>query len=101
MISAKMQEAFEQAYADARVSPAELIHLRNTVDEAAEKVLAEEGREGALDALCKSFDVTAQLLQDVALRTRSGEYSDLGRAMVRSVIEAQTAFLNATARAFE
>jgi hypothetical protein len=100
VISANMQRAFEEAYADADISPQELIELRNGVDEAASKVLAQEGYEGALDALCKSFDVTSQLIQDVALHLKSGTYSDLGRASVRSVIEAQTAFLNATARAF-
>lgn len=101
MISAKMQEAFQKAYADGDVSPRELIELRKAVDEAAEKVLDHEGHEGALDALCKSIDVTAQLIQEVALRLKAGDYSDTGRAMVRSVIESQSAFLNATARAFQ
>ena len=100
MISANMQQAFEEAYADADVSPQELLGLRTAVDEAATAVLDQEGHEGALDALCKSFDVTSQLLQDVSLRTRSGTYSDLGKTMVSSVIESQVAFLNATARAF-
>lgn len=101
MISAKMQQAYEQAYADADVSPSELIELRRTVNEAAEQVLEQEGYEGVLDALCKSFDVTAQLIQEVALRLKAGEYSDLGNAMVRSVIESQSALLNATGRAFQ
>jgi len=101
MISARMQATFEEAYADAAVSPRELVELRNAVDAAAEEVLEQEGREGALDALCKSFDVTSQLIQDVALRLKSGTYSDLGKTLVRSVIESQVAFLNATARAFE
>jgi hypothetical protein len=101
MISANMQRAFEEAYADGSVSPKELIDLRNTVDDAATKVLEQEGHEGALDALCKSFDVTSQLLQGVALQLKSGTYTDLGKTLVRSVIESQVAFLNATARAFE
>jgi hypothetical protein len=86
MISANMQRAFKEAYADASVSPQELIDLRKAVDEAATNVLAQEGYEGTLDALCKSFDVTSQLIQEMAIRLKSGSYSDLGRALVRSVI---------------
>jgi hypothetical protein len=100
VISANMQRAFEEAYADADVSPQELIELRTAVDAAATAVLEQEGHEGAVDALCKSFDVTSQLVQEVLLRTKSGAYSDVGRTMVASVIESQVAFLNATARAF-
>jgi hypothetical protein len=96
-----MQRAFEEAYADGSVSPKELIDLRNAVDDAAKKVLEQEGYEGAVDALCKSFDVTSQLLQEVALRLKSDAYTDLGKTLVRSVIESQVAFLNATARAFD
>jgi hypothetical protein len=100
MISEKMQEAFEHAYADTKVSPTELIALRNVIDEAAASLMEQEGREGALDALTKSFDVTCQLIQVVALRLKDDEYSDVGRTMVLAVIEAHTAFLNATIRAF-
>jgi len=100
MISTKMQEAFEAAYSDTEISPAELIDLRETVDRAATDVLEQEGFEGALDALCKSFDVTSQLIQDVALRLKSDTYTDLGRTKVAALIESQVAFLNATARAF-
>jgi hypothetical protein len=100
VISQKMQQAFEAAYSDTEISPQELISLRETVDQAANELLEQEGSEGALDALCKSFDVTSQLIQHVALGVRSGTYSDLGKTMVASVIESQVAFLNATARAF-
>jgi hypothetical protein len=95
-----MQRAFEEAYADGGVTPRELIELRNAVDEAAERVLEQEGHEGVLDALCKSFDVTSQLIQEVALRVRSGQYSDLGKEMTRSVIESHCGLLSATAAAF-
>jgi hypothetical protein len=100
VISKKMQEAFEAAYSDTEISPKELIALRETVDQAANDLLDQEGHEGALDALCKSFDVTGQLIQEVALGVKSGKYSDLGKAMVASVVESQVAFLNAIARAF-
>ena len=101
MISANMQELLEKIYADTNVSPAEIIELRNAADDAADKVFEHEGREGVLDAMTKSFDVTNQLVQEVALRLKEDGYSDMGAAMVRAVIEAHIALLRATVRAFE
>lgn len=99
-ISGNMKELLERIYSDTRVSPQELIELREAADAAVAKLLDEVGREGTLDALCKSFDVTNQLVQEVALRLKDGEYSDLGRAMVVSAIESQIALLKATTKAF-
>jgi len=48
MISKNMQRAFEMVYGDTQVSPDELIRLCNAVDEAAMRVLAQEGQEGVL-----------------------------------------------------
>jgi hypothetical protein len=101
MISGNMERLLQEIYSDTRVSPAEIIELRKAADEAAEKVLAEEGREGVLDALCKSFDVTNQLVQETALKLQKGTYSDLGKAMVLSLIEAHIALLKATINALK
>ena len=101
VISAYMQELLEKIYADTNVFPAEIIELRNAADDAADKVFEHEGREGVLDATTKSFDVTNQSVQEVALRLKEDGYSDMGAAMVRAVIEAHIALLRATVRAFE
>ena len=100
MISANMQDLFEQVYSDTKVSPSEIVELRRAADEAAEKVLDEVGREGNLDTLCKSFDVTSQLVQATALDLKEERYTELGNAMVMSLIEAHISLLRATQKAF-
>ena len=101
MISAKMQDLVERIYQDTAITPAEIIELRNAADRAAEDLLAEEGREGVLEALTKSFDVTNQLVQEVSLRLKGDDYSDTGATMVRALIESHIALLKATLRAFD
>jgi hypothetical protein len=101
MISAAMEDLLREIYADSRVSPEEIIRLRNVTDDAAERLLTEEGREGVLDALCKSFDVTNQLVQESLKRASDGRYTDLGRATILSLIEAHSALMQATVDAFK
>jgi hypothetical protein len=101
MVSASMEKLIEEIYADSRISPGEIVKLREAVAEAAERVLSEAGEEGVLAALVKSFDVTTQLLQETVLRFKKSEYTDLARAMVRSVLEANIALLQANLDAFE
>jgi hypothetical protein len=101
VISASMQDLFERVYSDTNVTPSEIVELREAADEAAANVLDEVGREGNLDALCKSFDVTSQLVQLTVLGLKNGKYTELGNAMVMSLIEAHISLLRATQKAFE
>src|SRR3712207_6054498 len=101
MISGNVERLLQEIYSDTRVSPSEIIDLRNAADEAADRVLAQEGNEGVIDALCKSFDVTNQLVQETAIRLKKGTYSDLGKTMVMSLIESHTALLKATVNALK
>jgi hypothetical protein len=96
-----MQDLFERVYSDTNVTPSEIVELREAADEAAANVLDEVGREGNLDALCKSFDVTSQLVQLTVLGLKNGKYTELGNAMVMSLIEAHISLLRATQKAFE
>jgi hypothetical protein len=102
MISKKMEEFIREIYADSRVSPEEIIRLRNATDEAAEQLLAEEGGDdGVLGAVGKSFDVTNQLVQESILRFSKGQYTDTGRAMALSLLESEIELLRATVEAFK
>lgn len=101
MISSAMEDLLRDVYADSRISPEEVIRLRNSADEAAERLLQEEGREGVLDALCKSFDVTNQLLQEALLRAAKGGYTDTGRMLILALLEAHVAHLRVTIDAFQ
>ena len=101
MINAATEDLLREVYADSRVSPKEVSRLRNAIDDAAEQLLQAEGREGVLDALCKSFDVTNQLLQESLIRSSSGQYTDLGKAIILSLLETHIALLQATLAAFK
>lgn len=101
MVSKNMEQLIKQIYADSEVSVGEVINLHNAVEEAEQRILEHEGDAGVVAALCKSFDVTNQLIQESLLRFELGEYSDLGRAMLRSVLEANVALMQANIDAFE
>lgn len=100
MISESMEDLFERVYSDTKVTPGEIVELRDAADAAATDVIAEVGREGNLDALCKSFDVTNQLVQLTVLGLKDGRYTELGNAKVMSLIEAHISLLRATQKAF-
>jgi len=100
MISKKMEEAIHEIYADSNVSPLEIIKLRNLIDETAAGILREEGREGILDAVGKSFDVTNELLQLSILHFSKPPYTESGRAAVMSLLESEIELLKANLQAF-
>lgn len=96
MISKNTEALFAEVYADGAVDPAEMIRLREGIDEAERAVLAQEGLKGVFEATCKSFDVTQQLLQESLLQIRRGEDTTLAQALLMSALEANLAFLQAT-----
>jgi hypothetical protein len=100
MASAAVEKLVAEIYQDSKVSPREIMRLRDEVERAEQQVLQSEGMEGVTSALCKSFDVTNQLLQESLLHLRKSEQSDMGRAMVASMLEANLALLKATMDAF-
>jgi hypothetical protein len=100
MISKYTEQLFAEIYADAKVVPAEMIRLRERIDTAERELLEQEGLEGVIEATCKSFDVTRQLLQESLLRIRGGDYTTHGQALLMSVLEANVGFLQATFDAF-
>ena len=100
MTSNQWQKMIDEVYSDANVSPAEIKRLRDEVERAERQVLDADGYEGTIEALCKSFDVTNQLLQESLLRIKKGEYSDTGTEMVHSVLASNIQLLQATLDAF-
>lgn len=100
MASATIEKLLAEIYEDSKVSPGEIMKLRSEVERAEQQVLQSEGMEGVTGALCKSFDVTNQLLQENLLLLKKSKYSDTGRALVSSMLEANLALLKATIDAF-
>jgi hypothetical protein len=100
MASAAVEKMLKEIYADSRVSPMEVMRLRNEVEQAEQRILQAEGMEGTMSALCKSFDVTNQLMQDSLLQLKKGDYSDMGREMFKAMLEANLALLKANMDVF-
>ena len=100
MPSSNVEKLINEIYADSRVSPAEIIRLREAVDAAEQRILQEEGLQGTMSALCKSFDVTNQLLQTSMLELRKSGGTDLAFGMVAAMVEANLALLKANVDAF-
>jgi hypothetical protein len=100
MTSGNVEKLVNEIYADSRISPAEIMRLRREVESREQRILKEEGMEGTMSALCKSFDVTNQLLQTSMLELRKSGGTEMGRAMVVAMVEANLALLKATADAF-
>ena len=90
-MSQNIEKLLEEIYADSKVTPGEIMKLRAAVEQHTAKVLAETGADGVVEAMCKSFDVTAQLLQETLLKVRKDRWSDLGRAVCASMIESHIA----------
>lgn len=96
-----IEKMIGEIYADTRVTPSEIINLRQAINHQSIKVLSEIGNAGVTSAMCQSFEVTAQLLQETLLKARKDQWSDMGRAAIASMIEAQIALLQANAKAFQ
>src|SRR5688500_6504923 len=101
MASAAVEKLVKEIYTDSRVSPSEIIRLRDEVERAEQRILQDEGFAGLVSALCKSFDVTDQLLQVSLLDLRKSGVTDTGRAMVTAMLEANLALLKATVEALK
>jgi hypothetical protein len=99
-MSQNIEKLLQEIYSDSEVSVAEIIKLRQAVEDHSAKVLSETESLGVIAAMCKSFEVTTQLMQESLLKVRKDKWSDLGRAVVASMIESQIALLQANLKAF-
>ena len=100
MLSKNVEQLLQEIYADLDISPIEVVKLREQVNEAEQKILDEEGCEGVVAALFKSFDVTNQLLQETLLKLKKDKYSETGQQMLKAAIVANIIQLKAKLRCF-
>ncbi|WP_155854896.1 hypothetical protein [Cellulophaga baltica] len=61
----------KEIYAYNKVSPKEILAYRKVSERAMVDLLNIDGDEGATNALCKSFEVTNQLLKSTLLRAKT------------------------------
>lgn len=99
-----MEKSFEiliqEIYADSRVTPSEVLRLREKIEESAIKLRETAGSQGVLDAFCKSIDVSVQLMQEALLKVKKGEYNKTEKEEIFHFLEAYIAYLKVTFDAF-
>ncbi len=95
-----IEKIIEEIYADGKVSPSEVIHLRNVVDGIEEKVLNKTGKHSTVGALVSAFDVATQLIQEALLKIRKGDMSQADKELAYEMIKANVALLEANLKAF-
>ncbi len=86
-----LETLLEEIYADSKITPAEIKTLREHGERAMINLLSLTGDEGTTNALCKSFEVTNQLLQETLLKAKrkkaSAETKEALAALINSQIE--------------
>jgi hypothetical protein len=99
-----MEKSLEQLiieiYSDSRISPIEVIELRKYAERAMIDLLNIDGDEGVTNALCKSFEVTNQLLQSTLLKAKKGIDNTEFKVALAKVISSQLELLKANNEVF-
>ena len=97
----KLEDTIFEIYADARISPAEFLSLKKLADRDVVELLLIDGDEGTTNALCKSFEVTNQLLQLTLLSMKRDKNSVDFKESLMNVINSQIELLVANTVLFE
>jgi hypothetical protein len=91
----QLETIINEIYADSKVSPNEIMQLKQYADRAVDELLTAEGNAGLTNALCKSFEVTNQLLQMSLLKLRREKATQEKKDALKNVIESQIELLKA------
>jgi len=95
-----LEKLLEEIYSDSRVSPSEVIKLRKYFERAMIDLLNIDGDEGVTNALCKSFEVTNQLLQETLLKAKRNKENVEFKDALEKVIDSQIALMKANHAVF-
>lgn len=95
-----LEQMINEIYADAKVSPSEVIKLNKFAEETIDKLISFEGGDGVSSAMCRSFQVTNQLVQSTLLKMRKNKETEERKKIFKKVIEAQIELLKANMELF-
>ena len=95
-----LEALLEEIYSDSHVTPMEVIKLRKYSERAMIDLLNIDGDEGVTNALCKSFEVTNQLLQSTLLKARKDKDNVEFKSALAKVISSQIELLKANNAVF-
>ena len=95
-----LEKLVNEIYEDSNVSPLEVIKLRKFCESAIVALLKAEANNGLVDAMCKSFEVTTQLLQQSLLKIKKANDNAESKKALILVIESQIELLKVNLSAF-
>lgn len=96
----KSLEKLAEIYSDSKLSPEEFIEFRTLSERAMVNLLSIDGDEGFSNALCKSFEVTNQLLQSTLLKAKRDKENKALKDALADVVFSQMELLKANAALF-
>lgn len=96
-----LEQIIDEIYADSTVSPLEYIELKKYADRAMVELLVVEGDEGTTNALCKSFEVTNQLLQLTLLKMKREKENTVFKEALIKLIDSQIVLLEMNTTLFQ
>lgn len=84
-----LSKLIDEIFSDGKISPKELMELKKLSERAVIDLLQIDGDDGTTNALCKSFEVTNQLLQLTLLnaKRKDDDYQQALSDMIDSQIE--------------
>ncbi|WP_299125235.1 hypothetical protein [uncultured Winogradskyella sp.] len=89
-----------EIYSDSKLSPGEITEFKTLSDRAVVDILQLEGDEGVTNALCKSFEVTNQLLQQTMLKFKKENKNEDYKKALANMVFAQMELLKANIHLF-
>ena len=95
-----LKDLKKEIYADNKVSPKELMVYRKISEWAMVDLLNIDGDEGDANALCKSFEVTNQLLQSTLLRAQTKKENKPFQKALEKLIHSQIELLKLNRKLF-
>lgn len=99
MSSDDRQSRFAEIFADSGVEAEEMERLQERIDEVQAEALEQQGPDSAIAGVIAAFDATQLQVQGIlSMRHRVADPVD--PAQLRSIVEANIAFLQATLDAF-
>ena len=94
-------EKLTEMYGDSKLSPKEIIEFRKLSERTVVNILQLDGDQGTTNALCKSFEVTNQLLQMTIIKARKDKDNLTYKSLLSDVIFAQMELLKANIVLFD
>ncbi|CAN5320176.1 hypothetical protein BH20ACT5_BH20ACT5_16370 [soil metagenome] len=93
------QDSSTEVHPNSGFEPEEMERLRARIDEVQADALEQQGPEGVVADTCKAFDLTRELVEQGILSTRHRGRDMADQAQLRSIVEANVAFLQAAVNA--